>query len=113
MSYNLIIQDEAILDIQAAFEWYEKVRTGLGFELIEEMENCYQKISSNPSHYTSLSGKFRRIKTNRFPYLIIYGLKEIMCLFIVSCMQNRKKDPYRFYSLFKSPSLVSVTPNLL
>ena len=29
MNYNLQIQSEAIIDIQEAFEWYEKQRDGL------------------------------------------------------------------------------------
>ena len=50
MSYNLIIQTEAILDIQDAFEWYEKIREGLGIELIQEIEVCYYKLSHHPEH---------------------------------------------------------------
>ena len=40
MSYNFVIQTEAILDIQEAFEWYEKKQEGLGYLLIEEIEIC-------------------------------------------------------------------------
>lgn len=31
MSYPLIVQHEATIEIQEAFEWYESKRAGLGF----------------------------------------------------------------------------------
>lgn len=76
MSYDLFIQSEAIIDIQEAFEWYEVKREGLGFDLIEEIENGYDKICNNPQYYTSITKKFRRLKVNRFPYLIIYEIEK-------------------------------------
>lgn len=62
---------EAILDGQVAFERYENIRRGLGFELIKEIEVCYPKIRNNPNNYTYINKKYRRIRTKRFPYLII------------------------------------------
>lgn len=44
MNHNLQIQSRAIIDIQEAFEWYEKQKDGLGFEFIEEVENGYENI---------------------------------------------------------------------
>jgi len=48
MSYTILIQTEAVLEIREAFEWYEEQKTGLGYELIEEIEACYQKLAINP-----------------------------------------------------------------
>lgn len=44
MSFEIVIQSEAILDIQEAFEWYEEQESGLGFEFIEEIESGYLYI---------------------------------------------------------------------
>ena len=44
MSFSFKIQSEAIIDIQEAFEWYEKQKDGLGFLLIEEIESCYGSV---------------------------------------------------------------------
>lgn len=41
MSYEIVLQSEAIWDLQDAFEWYERKRKGLGFEFIEEIESGY------------------------------------------------------------------------
>lgn len=70
MAYNLIVQEEAIIDIQIAFDWYKGKREGLGDELLEEIEVCLKSISEYPEHYTYINDYYRRIKTKRFPYLI-------------------------------------------
>ncbi|HXL56599.1 MAG TPA: hypothetical protein VN958_10100 [Chitinophagaceae bacterium] len=51
MSYNLVLQSEAIIDIQEAFEWYEKQKEGLGFELNEEIENCLKTKRKSTTLY--------------------------------------------------------------
>lgn len=39
MSYQVVLQSEAVIDIQVAYEWYEQQRAGLGDEMIEEIED--------------------------------------------------------------------------
>lgn len=74
MSYQLRLEKDAIIDIQQAFAWYEEQKTGLGFFFLEELEICYQKICNNPQYYTAINEWFRRIKIDRFPYLVIYEI---------------------------------------
>lgn len=91
MSYNLVVQSEAVLDIQEAFEWHEKQRMGLGYELIEEIETCYEKLSKHPEHYTRISERYRRIKTNRFPYLLVYEIEGDKV--IINSVRHAKRQP--------------------
>jgi toxin ParE1/3/4 len=74
MGYNIVVQQEAIIDIQTAYEWYEEKRAGLGDELILEIEDCLQKVAQSPQNYSYINNIFRRIKTSRFPYLIVYEI---------------------------------------
>jgi hypothetical protein len=92
MSYEIVLQSEAILDIQEAFEWYEKQESGLGFEFIEEIESGYLKISKHPLHYTSINERFRRLRI-RFPYLVVYEI-EGENIFINSERHISRKPKY-------------------
>lgn len=74
MSYGLVIQSEAIIDIQEAFEWHEAKKPGLGFELIEEIGETYEKICKHPLHYTAINNRFKRLKVNRFSYVVVYEI---------------------------------------
>jgi hypothetical protein len=90
MSYSISIQDEAIIDMQETFEWYETQREGLGYEFIKEVENCLSKISLHPEYYIRINDKYRRIKTNRFPYLLVYEIEENK-VFIIGVRHESRK----------------------
>lgn len=91
MSYEIVLQSEAIWDLQDAFEWYERKRKGLGFEFIEEIESGYLKICNNPLHYPPINTQFRRIRINRFPYLVIYEIEGNSV--IINSVRHVKRDP--------------------
>ena len=76
MNFELLIQDEAWLDIQKACEWYDEQKAGLGIELLDEIEQCYRNILENPERYPYINQIFRRIRTERFPYLIVYKIVD-------------------------------------
>jgi toxin ParE1/3/4 len=78
MIYKLVIENKATIEMQEAFEWYEFKRDGLGDELIEEFQLCFEKITENPEHYGFIdkAKSFRRIKVNRFPYILVYWVKD-------------------------------------
>lgn len=77
MLYNLLIQDEAVVEAQFAFESYERKKKGLGFELIKSLERAYMDICKGPKFYSFIDTKkvYRRISLDRFPCMIIYELE--------------------------------------
>lgn len=42
--------------------------------LIEEIEVSFEKLTKHPLYYTAINKRFRRLKINRFPFIIIYEL---------------------------------------
>lgn len=91
MAYSLFIQTEAIIEIREAFEWYEEQREGLGFELIEEIEASYQILNNHPERYSYINQQYRRIRTNRFPYIIIFEIEDNNI--IVNSVRHIKGEP--------------------
>ncbi len=90
MNYSLIIQEEAISEIKAAFEWYEEQSKGLGYDFLKEIETCYQSLSEHPEHYSFINQLYRRIKTKRFPYILIYEF-EVDTVIIVRVRHIKQK----------------------
>ena len=74
MVYNLVVLSQAILEIEDALDWYEEQKYGLGYELLDEIDFCYLKLTKRPEHYSYINASYRRIKTERFPYVLIYSL---------------------------------------
>jgi hypothetical protein len=51
MAYKIVITPFAHNDEDEAYLWYEEQRTGLGEELLKELETAYLKIANNPQHF--------------------------------------------------------------
>jgi plasmid stabilization system protein ParE len=82
VNYEVVLQSEAIIDIQTAFEWYDQQRAGLGHELIEEVEEALERLSRHPQHYSAPKQKYRKLRIKRFPYLVIFEIEDIKVIVI-------------------------------
>jgi hypothetical protein len=56
--YRLVSSPRVDLDIEAAFEWYERERVGLGLEFLDQLRAAYGRIASAPIHYQDLRTPF-------------------------------------------------------
>jgi toxin ParE1/3/4 len=92
MKYNLSIQTAVIFEIQEAFNWYEEQKEGLGYELLEEIEACYELLKTYPERYSYINQFYRRIKTQRFPYLLIYEIEGDDI--IINSVRHIRRDRY-------------------
>jgi hypothetical protein len=72
---------------------------GLGEDFLVELENAYNKIVKNPTFYSYFDDKkvLRDIHSNRFPFLIVYRIKE-NTIEIISIHQT-KKHPFKRYGI--------------
>lgn len=91
MKYDISLQSEALIEIQEAFAWYEEQKEGLGDELLEEIEACYEKLSFYPERYSYINSNYRRIKTDRFPYLLVYEFEGTDI--IITSFRHIKRKP--------------------
>jgi plasmid stabilization system protein ParE len=76
MKYKLIIKEEAVIEIEDAFIWYEKEKVGLGQEFVAALEEDYEKIIASPFLYQIGYKDFRIAVMQRFPYKIVYRIEE-------------------------------------
>ncbi len=76
MKYELIIRDEAELEIIEATKYYETKQTGLGKRFLTYLQTYLDRIQTYPEHFYIKRNPFREAFMNKFPYLIIYELTE-------------------------------------
>ncbi len=92
---NLRIETTAEADIEAAMEWYEDRRVGLGFEFLVAFREATRKITETPlafSKYELLPNTrdFRRYRLRRFPYIVIFQIRpDEIVVFAVSHAHRR------------------------
>src|SRR6266700_2047871 len=55
-------------DLEAAFNYYEVRRSGLGGELVDEFRRAVSQILEFPGAWQALDETYRRCRLHRFPY---------------------------------------------
>lgn len=89
--YRLISEPPADLDVEAAFEWYENEREGLGLEFLDELRAAYNRIADGPLKYEELRGGIRRALLRRFPYAVYFALEGDAV--VVVAVLHASRDP--------------------
>lgn len=75
MTRRFILRPRAENDIQAAFEWYESQRPGLGPLFLAAVRERLEAIRSFPEPNPIVYRDIRRAVVSRFPYLIFYVVR--------------------------------------
>lgn len=91
MSYEIIIQHEALQDIQTTYAWYEEQLPGLGEDFLNELDACFEKLRKNPQHYSYTFDDFRDVRLKRFPYLIVFRL--VQSIVYINAVKHQKRKP--------------------
>jgi plasmid stabilization system protein ParE len=73
---KLIISELAEEDLRDAKSYYESKRTGLGEELVEEVEITLNNIVANPKQFPIVKKDIRKGLVNRFPFAIYFVFKN-------------------------------------
>ena len=78
-------------ELLEAIAWYNEQSEGLGFEFAAETLRTIERIVHYPRAWRALSKRTRRCRTNRFPFGIIFQIRNNRIL-IVSIM-HMKREP--------------------
>lgn len=93
IKYNLILRPQSYSDIEQTFLWYEEQERNLGIDFIEQIEDSFKRIRSNPQSYQIIKKNLRRALVKKFPYAIFYKIldKEILVIAIFHLSRNPKR----------------------
>jgi plasmid stabilization system protein ParE len=85
--------DDAKEELEEATRYYERQRPGLGDEFAEEVRKTLERIRNHPGAWTNLGEGVRRCRTDRFPYGLVYFVKDEDIL-IVAVMHLHRNPGY-------------------
>ena len=66
----------ALEELESAVAYYNSESPGLGYEFADEIFCTIQRAQANPTAWQALSPRTRRCLANRFPYGVIYQLRN-------------------------------------
>ena len=102
MSYNLVVKEEAVADIQEAYDFYDDVQADLGFRFLQELEQHLEEIKQHPLHFSFLLDQdlYRSYSLKHFPFSIIFEVtvNEV----IVFAVHDHRKHPVKTSKRFKN-----------
>jgi plasmid stabilization system protein ParE len=75
MSLPLIFRPSARNEFDAAADWYEQQRAGLGAKFTAAVEVVLDRISEQPDYYPAVFEDVREGLVKRFPYCVYYRVK--------------------------------------
>jgi plasmid stabilization system protein ParE len=92
---NAIILQQAEDELEAAFEYFEEKREGLGAEMLNEFRRGVDQIITYPNAWQALDDTYRRCRLHRFPYGIVYRV-DLSAIVIVAFMHlSRRPGTWR------------------
>lgn len=85
--------EPAQMEFEEAVNYYNEQRTNLGYEFANEVAATIDRILRFPEAWRRISKRARRCRTKRFPYNVIYQIRDDRVL-IVAIAHNRRRPFY-------------------
>lgn len=78
-------------EVREIVAYYNQQREGLGLEFVSELKQTLMRIRHYPLAWSPLSPRVRRCRVNRFPYSVIYEVRQDILL--IAAIQHHSKEP--------------------
>lgn len=93
MNYQVIIQPEAEIELDDAYDYLNGVRPNLGFDLLELVADVVEQLETNPHQFQKVYQEKRRAVIQRFQYNVIYKIieQEVFILAIIHGSRNPER----------------------
>ena len=82
-------------EFDEVIRYYEECEPGLGLELAEEVYSAIGRVSEYPDAWSPVSQNTRRCLVNRFPFGVIFQVKDGMLRIIAVANLHRRPGYWR------------------
>lgn len=100
---RILFLSPAKAEFAGAIAYYNAQSEGLGYEFAAETTKTLQRIVQYPDAWSKLSQRTRRCRTNRFPYGVVYQLREDTLLIVA--IMHLSRNPETWESRLKKKEL--------
>ena len=95
MSYKIVIEPRAILDIQDAVDYYDYKQIGLGEYFYKTLEEHIDVLRKNPLFQVRYKD-YHGYPIKKFPFIIFYFVDEEMKIVYVISIFNTFLNPNKY-----------------
>jgi plasmid stabilization system protein ParE len=93
--FDVHFNPEASQDVEAAFAWYERLRSGLGDAFVRSVAAGAENLSRTPERHAVTREPFRWLKLRRFPYGLHFHIEgnKVIILAYLHFRQSAERWP--------------------
>jgi plasmid stabilization system protein ParE len=91
---RLSLRPEALTEIHEALTWYSLRGLDLDAAFLDELVRVLEVIRTSPEQYPQAGGDLRKAVMRRFPYLVLYRVRDDEVV-VTSCIHGRR-NPKRW-----------------
>jgi len=95
MSYKIVIEPRAIIDIQDAVDYYDFKQVGLGAYFFLTIEEHIEVLSNNPLFQIRYND-YRALPIQKFPFIIFYFTDEEKKVVYIVAVFNTSLNPKKY-----------------
>lgn len=81
---------DATQELRSAAIWYAAQDSALARDFLAEFRSVIEKIRRFPSTPSLYAGKFRKVRFRRFPYAVVYDIKQDSVVIIAVMHLHRR-----------------------
>lgn len=85
---------EAERELEEAFWWYERQRSGLGLEFLLAFDAAVESLRRLPEGHELVALRTRKALLRRFPYLVLYAVEAERL--VITAVFHGRRDPRRW-----------------
>jgi ParE toxin of type II toxin-antitoxin system, parDE len=90
---RVVSHPEADEELEAAALWYEKRKSGLGEEFLDEFDRALCRVLDAPEQWRKIRGDNRKLNFHRFPYAVVYSVQADV-LYVKAVMHLHRRPFY-------------------
>lgn len=91
---RIILHPEATDEVLSVHAYYEGEEPGLGDRFVLAVDAAMDKVRENPTRWPQFLKRTRRYRLDRFPYGIVYILREEEVIEVLAVMGLRRRPNY-------------------
>ncbi len=93
MSYKILIDPIARLDILQSSIWYNEQQPGLGRRFYNSVKQSIKNIKSNPYQYQLRYNALRMALVQKFPFMVMYIIDENKKQIAITAVLHTSRNP--------------------
>lgn len=96
MKYSIIIEENALQDIQDAIDYYDEQQFGLGEKFENNIHRSIMAMAKNP-FYQVRYDQIRCFPLKKFPYMIHFELQATDCVVRIIAVFHTSQSPKKWH----------------